>query len=266
MPSGQTLNFNVSYTVDSELVWSVEEYLVNYLTDIPLSGLGGERMSDAAIEGKIRIATSQLEGYLSIKIPKQRLLEQYDFEREHFENWGHIKCNNIVSEVNVLRGQLNFAHQITYPKGWISIKRQIEQARNIQIVAGQQEDLQGLQSDFVAVFTGKFPVFGYSSANYIPNYWNIDYTTGFEEVPFDLQDACAKIASMQVLAILGDITFGAGIASKSISLDGLSQSLNTTQSAENSLYSARIRQFQNELKQEMVWLKNRYAGLSMMSI
>lgn len=266
MPVGQTLNFGISYTVDTELIWSVEEYLVNFLTDIPLSGLGGERMADETIEGKIRVATSQLEGFLSIKVAKQRLLEQYDFEREHFENWGHIKVNNLVTEVNILRGQLNFAHQITYPKGWISLKRQIETARNIHIVAGQQEDLKGLQSDFVAVFTGKFPIFGYSSANYIPNYWNVDYTTGFEEVPFDLQDAVAKIASMQVLAILGDITFGAGIASKSISLDGLSQSLNTTQSAENSLYSARIRQFQAELKNEMVWLKNRYAGLSIMSM
>ena len=38
MPT-QNLNFNVSYTVDSELIWSVEEYLVDYLTDIPLRGL-----------------------------------------------------------------------------------------------------------------------------------------------------------------------------------------------------------------------------------
>ena len=260
MPT-QTLNYNVSYTIDSELIWSVEEYLVDYLTDIPLRGLGGEKIADKAIEAKIRIATSQMEGYLSIRIPKQRVSEQQDFEREHFENWGAIHANFLVTEVIQLQGQLNFARQIKYPRGWISLKRQIEKARNIHIVPGQQEDLQGLQNDFVAVFTGKFPIFGYSSANYIPNYWNIDYATGFEEVPYDLQDAVAKTATMQVLAILGDVAFGAGIASKSLSLDGLSQSIGTTQSAENSLYSARIRQFEKELKNELKWLKNRYTGL-----
>jgi len=236
------------------------------LTDIPLRGLGGEKISDKAIEQKIRVATSQWEGFLSIKIPKQRVTEEQDFEREHFQNWGHIHCNFLVSQVNVLRGQLNYAHQITYPNGWISTKRQVEKARNIHIIAGQQEDLQGLQSDFVAVFTGKFPIFGYSSANYIPNYWNIDYNTGFEKVPFDLSDAIAKVASMQVLAILGDISFGAGIASKSLSIDGLSQSINTTQSAENSLYSARIRQFEKELKEEKKQLKNRYSGIQFASL
>lgn len=262
MPS-QTLNYNVSYSVDSELIWSVEEYLVNYLTDIPLRGLGGEKMADTAIEKKIRIAMSQLEGFLSIKVPKQRVLEQYDFEREHFENWGAIKTNYPVKEVNLLQGQLNYARQIKYPQGWTSFKRQLQITRTIHIVPGQQEDLTGLQNDFVAIFTGKFPIFGYSSANYIPNYWNIDYTTGFEEVPSDIQDAIAKLATMQVLAILGDITFGAGIANTSLSIDGLSQSIGTTQSAENSLYSARVKQFVTELKQELKWLSDRYRGFQL---
>ena len=266
MPAGQTLSFNVSYSVDSELLWSVEEYLCNYLTDIPLRGLGGEKMADKAVEKKIKIATTQLENYLDIKIAKQRLLEQHDFDRVHFERWGHIHVNNLVTEINSLQGQLGFAHQITYPTGWVSIKRQIAKARNLHIVPGQQEDLQGLNTNFVAVFTGKFPIFGYSSANYIPNYWNVDYTTGFEKVPDDLQDAVAKIASMQVLAILGDIAFGAGIANTSISIDGLSQSIGTTQSAENSLFSARIRQFQSELKDEKIMLRNKYKGIQFASL
>lgn len=266
MPAGQTLTFNTSFTVDSELLWSVEEYLCNYLTDIPLRGLNGEKLADKAIEKKIRIATSQIEGFLSIRLPRQRVVEEQDFERDHFNNWGAIHMNLLVAEVNELRGQLNFAHQITYPQGWVSLKRQIEKARNIFIVAGQSEDLTGLQSDFVAVFTGKFPIFGFSNAAWIPNYWNVDYTTGFEKVPDDLQDLAAKLATMQVLAILGDISFGAGIANTSLSIDGLSQSIGTTQSAENSLYSARVRQFERELKHELPWLKNRYHGIQFASL
>lgn len=262
MPS-QTLNYNVSYTIDSELIWSVEEYLVNYLTDIPLGGLGGGILSDKSIEGKIRIATSQMEGFLSIKIPKQRISEEQDFERDNFNVWGSIKANFLVNEVNFLEGFLSFVKHITYPNSWISIKRAIEKARMIHIVAGQNEGDKGLQSNLAATFTGRFPLYGFSNSIYIPNYWRIDYTTGFQDIPDDIQDVVGKIATMQILAILGDISFGAGIASKSISIDGLSQSINTTQSAENSLYSARVRQFQAELKQELPWLKNRYVGLSL---
>ena len=261
MPAGQTKTLTLSYDVDSELLLSAEEYLVNYLTDIPLRGLAGEKIADTTIEEKIRIATTQIENFLSIKIPRQRITEEQDFEQEHFEQWGAIHVNYLVSEVNKLEGKLNFAHQITYPKGWISIKRGLDKARNVFIVPGQQEDLSGLTTDFIVVFTGKFPIFGYSSAGYIPNYWVLDYTTGFEEVPRDLQDVVGKLASMQILAVLGDIAFGAGIASKSISIDSLSQSIGTTQSAENSLYSARIRQFEKELKLERRGLKAKYGGV-----
>jgi len=265
MPT-QTTTLNLNYQVDSNLLLSTEEYLVNYLTDIPLRGLGGEKLSDLAIEEKIRIATTQIESYLSLRIAKQKISEEQDFEREHFEMWGAIRVNYLIDEVTLLEGKLNFARQIKYPLGWISLKRGLDKTRMMHLVPGQQEDLQALTTDFVAIFTGKFPIFGYSSANYIPNYWNINYVTGFDKVPRDLQDAVAKFASMQILAILGDITFGAGIANQSISIDALSQSIGTTQSAENSLYSARIRQFQSELKNEMKWLKAKYAGMPTIAV
>jgi hypothetical protein len=262
MPT-QSKILKVTSKIDTNLVQSVEQYLINYLTDIPLRGLAGEKLSDKAIEQKIRIATEQLEGMLSLRIPRQRILEMQDFERTYFESWGYIRLNHPVYEVNELGGHLNYAHQILYPKGWSSWRRQLLYGRNIHIVPGQQENLTSATSDFVAVFTGRFPIFGYSSASYIPNYWNIDYTTGWSVVPDDLQDAILKLATMQLLAILGDISFGAGIASSSISIDGLSQSLGTTQSAENSLYSARVGQFVKELKYELRWLKGKYIGIVM---
>lgn len=260
MPA-QTLDLSLNYTVDSGLILTAEEYLVNYLTDIPLRGLGGELLPDSVIEEKLRIATEQLESFLSIKIPRQRISEEQDFERDHFNSWGAIKLNYLISEVNELLGKLNFAQQIRYPRGWVSIKRQLDKARMLFLVPSQQTELESAAIDFVVTFSGRFPIFGYSSANYIPNYWQVDYTTGFDKVPRDLQDAISKFASMQILAILGDVTFGAGIASTSLSIDGLSQSVGTTQSAENSLYSARVRQFERELKNELKWLKNKYTGL-----
>lgn len=264
--AAQTLSFSVSYNVDSELLLSVEEYLSNYMTDIPLRGLGGERMTSRAVESKIRLATEQLEGILNLKIPMQRIEEQKDFEREYFVHWGFIHLNYPVVEVNSLTGKLNYTHQIEYPSGWINTKRELSKIRNIYLIPSQNDSNGASNNMKTATFNGNSLLYGFSNSNYIPNYWHIDYISGFDKVPSDIVDAACKFASMQILAILGDVSFGAGIASKSISMDGLSQSINTTQSAENSLYSARVRQFQRELKDEIQYLKNKYRGIQFTSL
>ena len=226
-----------------------------------MRGLGGELLTDDVIEDKIKIATDQMEHYLNIKIPKQRLKEFQDFDRAMFNNWGAIKCNYLVDSIVHLYGQLNYAKQIEYPISWLSINHSLNKMRNVHIIPGQATAItNGVEVDYVAIFTGNYPLFGYASTDYIPNYWYLDYISGFNKVPRDLLNIIAKYATMQILAILGDVAFGAGIANQSLSIDGLSQSIGTTQSAENSLYSARIRQFEKELKYEIKWVKSKYDG------
>ena len=60
------------------------------------------------------------------------------------------------------------------------------------------------------------------------------------------------------LNIAGDLIAGAGIATQSISIDGLSQSVGTTSSATNSGYGARVIQFNKELKELMTTLRAKY--------
>lgn len=72
----------------------------------------------------------------------------------------------------------------------------------------------------------------------------------------------AILASFLPLDVAGDLIAGAGIAAKTISLDALSQSINTTSSATNSGYSARVKQFQNELKSALHALKSKYTRIN----
>jgi hypothetical protein len=89
-----------------------------------------------------------------------------------------------------------------------------------------------------------------------------DYTSGFAEnkIPANIIDMLAMKAGIGVLNILGDILLGAGIAGYSIGVDGLSQSIQTTQSAENSAYSARIIQYRKQIKLELPKLKAYWKG------
>lgn len=86
------------------------------------------------------------------------------------------------------------------------------------------------------------------------------------QVPADVLDAVGNFASRNALNIAGDLIAGAGIASKSVSQDGLSQSINTTSSATNSGYGARIIQFEKYLDALMPALVAKYRRFMLATI
>jgi len=74
----------------------------------------------------------------------------------------------------------------------------------------------------------------------IPHAWRITYAHGFKDgcIPTLMNEAIGRLAASSALIIAGSLGIGAGIASTSLSIDGLSESISTTASAENSIYSA----------------------------
>lgn len=72
--------------------------------------------------------------------------------------------------------------------------------------------------------------------------WEFTYKAGFKDsdCPADIKQLVALHAIRDVLITAGDLIAGAGIASQSVSMDGLSQSIGTTASATNSGYGSRL--------------------------
>jgi len=77
----------------------------------------------------------------------------------------------------------------------------------------------------------------------------------------DMKGYIGKYASTLVAAVAGDLLGGQGIASSSQSQDNVSQVVATTSSPENHGYSARVRQFERELKREREILRSYWSGL-----
>jgi hypothetical protein len=101
-----------------------------------------------------------------------------------------------------------------------------------------------------------------SGVRVVPNFWHLVYTTGFKVIPYDLLGIIGKLSSIQLFAIIGDITIGAGIASESLSFDGFSQSISTNQGS-NSLYGSRIKQYAEELEKfDLPNVKSHYRGIT----
>ena len=84
------------------------------------------------------------------------------------------------------------------------------------------------------------------------------YVTGWDEIPADLLNFIAKAAALNVLAVIGDVLYGVGMSSVSISLDGVSQNTPLTRSAQGGLFGGRIKLYLDELNQQLPNLKNQY--------
>lgn len=259
-----TLNFSSKFDKNNDLVITSAKLLEYYFHGISICTKDGRRITEDTINQKIRTAQELLEKTLSIKLKKQIIREDRAFIRSEYEAWGHIQVTYPVRKVHEMNGFVNTTLQTKFPLEWVSNFESNDESlfqRLINIVPAG-----GLAVTNSVVYVGITPNAGFFGASAVPNYWKLAYCTGFDKVPNDLLDVIGKLAAMQVFAITGDIVLGSGIASQSLSFDGLSQSINTTQSAENSAHSARIRQYQKELKEDLPRLINYYKGINLNSM
>ncbi len=96
-------------------------------------------------------------------------------------------------------------------------------------------------------------------------FYAIDYSAGYEtsdEIPADLRQAIAKVAAISLLNIIGDGLMS-GFSSSSLSLDGMSESFSSTQSATSAYFGARISQYKDDIKQYIQENKYKFGFLPM---
>ncbi len=101
-----------------------------------------------------------------------------------------------------------------------------------------------------------------------PDAYHVDYTTGYETallIDQDLRDIIGKIAALKALNMIGDGLL-AGFSSSSISLDGMSESFSSTQSATNAMFGARIGVYQKDIDRYIEENKNKYGNFRIGSI
>jgi hypothetical protein len=81
-------------------------------------------------------------------------------------------------------------------------------------------------------------------------FYAIDYIVGFEssdDVPMDLREVIGKKAAVSLLNIIGRGLMS-GFSSSSLSMDGVSESFSSTQSATSAYYGADVKQYESEIK------------------
>lgn len=259
-----SLKLKIQYNINTGVIMSPTELMENYLFGIPLCSSDGRKMSSQAISQHISAAQTQVENLFSIKLTKQVVEESRDFVRQEFNSWGFIRTMYPIAFIDNLEGWINDVCQITYPREWLSIKKQEDLAiyRNVYLVPNTGSKSGATMTQNSLIYNGISPHLGWFGQTYIPNYWRARYVTGWDNIPADLFDFIAKLAAINVLNVIGDILYGVGLTSIQLTLDGVSQSTPLTRSSSGGLFSGRIKIYVDELDRMLPTLRSKYRGIA----
>jgi hypothetical protein len=270
------LEQKIRFKNQPELAINPSELLELYFHGIPICTKEGEELTYETLRQKILVAQRSVEEFLKIKLFKQVVSERTSFDIEEFRNWGFVSTTWPVKRAFSLDGIYNDTPVVEYVQDWLSTRSETNSSdvdrqvyfRSFHVVPGGTKKT-GQRFSGIN-FLGASPMLLVTKGMYIPNYWESTYVTGFDKIPPEIIDVIGKLAAVQLFAILGDIFFGVGLNSFSISLDGLSQSTSLLKSAESGIYGARIKQYMSDLygdqkykhSGQLYLLKSKYRELS----
>lgn len=263
-----TLSLEFKYHKNEGLIISPSELQELYFYGITIQDRSGKELSLDTYKHFIGAAQKEIEKYLGIKLCKEIIRENLDFMGDEFRQFGYIQTTYPVVKPMKLTGFLGQVKQLEYPSQWLSSRRTSDGEtyyRRIFLVPAQNAEVSS--SGVSVLYSGVLPNTGMMGMRYIPNYWSVEYCTGFDTIPEDIVDVVGKLASLGIFNIAGDIALGqAALANYSLSIDGLSQSIGTTNSATNAAFGARIINYQKEIKDSLSKLRSFYRGVGIVSM
>lgn len=243
-----------------------------YLWGTDFKATNGQSYSDEQIQYFIDSSIAEVERRLDITIRKKKIrynakernLEKgkdydvdeavYDFKFSRISRYGLIKTRqkpiiklHKLELLSRLQGVKNITQTtvVDKTKGLLKLMerplRPSDRSSMIQTAVGMYGN-QTLQSQL---------------------FYAIDYDAGFEtsdDIPQDLRQIIAKVTAVSLLNIIGDGLMS-GFSSSSLSMDGLSESFSSTQSATSAYFGARIKVYQDEIENYINQNKNKFGHM-----
>lgn len=251
-----TINLSIKYGINTSLPFSSQDIKDKFLSHLPNDFNCNQYVSDETLEFYIKSATELLEAQLGIKISREIITESHDYIIDDWIQWGYIRTTWPVQSPISLEGYLGQTKQVSYPPEWVTTRTTSDgktfnrEFRIIPIGSG------ATYNNTSALFLGSFnqQLSWWRQNRNVPNYWRLKYLTGFpnDKIPSDILQAIGMMATIPVLGIISDAFsgkkgLGFGVSSKSISLDGLSQSVSSFNSGQSGIFGARIKQYGDQL-------------------
>ncbi len=221
----------------------------------------GEPISDEFYQHTLENAVNQAEHFLDIAIFPRVEEEYHDFHSEEFNSYiyTHVFKRPII-QVEKFGLGMNGQQLYDYPSGWWNV---YNLAGHIEILPSPL--MQASNSMGAVSPTGQpFPMVQMArpgtSPGFAPQMIEVRYVAGLLprknamfnkqwEMPATLEKMILKLAVREIFQLWGRLLVQPGLANSSISMDGISESMGTTQSAMYSAVSADINQINEDIKE-----------------
>lgn len=261
-PEAVGYSFNNYHSPEGEWgeIVTPDDCRYTFLWGTDFKATNGQFFSDDQIRWFIDAALKEVERQLNITIKKRRIRSQvstnglqkgvdyddeealYDFSYRKIQRYGMIQTKqrpiiNVTKCKLINRGATSDMDLLDscFPdkkQGVIKfLKRPFMPS----------DTMRGIQSSIAR----------YGQEGFQPHlFYAIDYDAGYEkseDVPMDLRQIIGKVAAISLLNVIGDGLMS-GFSSSSLSMDGISESFSSTQSATSAYFGARIKVYQDEVK------------------
>lgn len=235
-----------------------------------------QELDDSVYEHLIDTKIPYAEQQLGIAIlPRIIANERHDYYANDFMHYNYIQTyERPILQVNSVEMMYNNQRLEKFPTSWLKVyTRTGEIEINPAVIVGASNVLNGGEAYMNGTQAiSSAPLWGLpgiASTDVVPQALQYTYVAGMLpptrrgitrdwEVPLDLVQLIAKYVLRELLEIWGDLIIGAGIAGESLSIDGISESTTTTQSAMYTGGAARIKLIDDTIASLEQGLRNRY--------
>ena len=257
-PIGYTFgNYQVPEGFWGDII-TTDDLRYTYLWGVDFRASNGASFTDDQIQFFIDAALEEVERLLNITIKKTRVISEperrdlqkgidydegesyYTFKRERVQRQGFIKTKKrpviSISRLDLL----NRNNRIT------SLLRASTLDNNKGLIKFFNRPFR-IGDSTRAVETALYVYGGDSLERNL--FYAIDYIAGFEtsdDVPTDLREVIAKKAAVSLMNIIGRGLLS-GFSSSSLSMDGVSESFSSIQSATSAFYGADIKEYKDDI-------------------
>ncbi len=237
---------------------SVDDLKNNYLLGVDLTIDDGSPYPNSVFEFYIKSAVSYAEHKFDMPLRPTRYVDEvHDFYARDYAQFMFLNLDKYpVLDVEKIRMVLPGENRLTGGRTFSGDDLYVDSDYGqVNIIPGSALTL-GSMGPLLARWMHQ---------DFIPQVFRATYTAGFAKgkCPTLIKDYIGRLASFGPLNIAGDLLGGAGVASQSISIDGLSQSIATTSSPEFAGYGARILLYTKDLKMMEPLILKYYKGIRM---
>lgn len=231
----------------------------------------GQEMGDKFYNHVLETAISRAENALDVAIlPRLVEDEHHDFHSSDYNSYMFTETfRKPIVQAERLKLEMTGFSLFDYPADWWKV---YNLAGHIELFPTALMQATGAMGGGAIYQSASMPIMnpmmGMGARTTAPQLIHVDYVAGMLprkhqyaqewECPADLEQLVIKIALKEIYQVWGNLIIGAGIAGKTLSVDGISESIQTTQTAMYGGASAQIVQINEDIENLMSGLKAYY--------